>query len=98
MTEDRAIAGDLLISAIQTADVESFHACLDQVAREERYLALTRAPALKETHRFIEHNLLHKHIIEGRKRAGLYLGGAYHDTTQMGLLIPERSSASDVRC
>lgn len=175
-------AGDIQIAPIQAGDAESFHACLDLVAREERYLAFTRAPALEQTRDFIEHNLLHKHIqlvardgsrvigwcdilpgwqsglqhcgvlgvgllpayrgrgigrrlltqalhlartqglyrielearsdnhaalalyeklgfsIEGRKRAGLYLGDAYHDTTQMGLLIPERSSASDAHC
>lgn len=162
---------NLSITPISLALAESFHACLDNVARENRYLAFTEAPPLEQTLCFVEQQLrtdqvqlvvlddrrvvgwcditcgwqpalrhcgvlgmgllpayrgrglgfallgtaleqarrkgLHrveleargdnqaalalyrKHgfVQEGRKRAGLYLDGAYHDTVLMGLLL-----------
>ena len=44
----------LEIREIRSADVEGFHACLDEVAREKAYLALEQAPPLAETRTFVE--------------------------------------------
>lgn len=37
--------------------VEGFHACLDYVARERKYLSFTEAPPLENIRRFIDDNL-----------------------------------------
>jgi RimJ/RimL family protein N-acetyltransferase len=45
------------IRPITLADAEAFHAVLDSVARERRYLRLTSAPPLERSHSFIASNL-----------------------------------------
>lgn len=45
------------ISYIAEADIESFHACLDAVAREKRYLALHEAPPLESVRSFVRVNI-----------------------------------------
>jgi RimJ/RimL family protein N-acetyltransferase len=49
--------GEIVIRALRADDVESFHGALDRVARERRFLALTQAPPLDETRRFVEASL-----------------------------------------
>lgn len=43
----------VVIGPIQMAHVKSFHACLDVVAREKRYLAMTSAPSLEQVENFM---------------------------------------------
>lgn len=45
------------IGYITDADVESFHACLDIVAREKRFLALQEAPPLEVVRSFVLANI-----------------------------------------
>lgn len=45
------------VAPITLDDVPSFHACLDAVARERRFLALTEAPPLEATTAFVAANL-----------------------------------------
>ena len=45
------------IAYITEADVVSLHACLDAVARENRYLALTKAPPLTRSREFVLQNI-----------------------------------------
>ena len=47
----------ITIAPITVADVESFRACLDKVAREERFLALLEAPPLENMRQFIVTNM-----------------------------------------
>lgn len=48
------IAGmDIVIAPIREAHAESFHACLDVVAREKRYLAQVQAPPLEKVRDFV---------------------------------------------
>jgi putative acetyltransferase len=42
-----------VIRQIQAADAEAFHACLDAVARERRYLAQVEAPPLEKVRGFV---------------------------------------------
>lgn len=44
---------DIAIRQIQLDDAESFHACLDAVARERRYLAQVQAPPLEKLRAFV---------------------------------------------
>ncbi len=46
-----------IIRPITMDDAEGFHAALDSVARELRYLRLTAAPPVERTHSFIASNL-----------------------------------------
>ena len=50
------------IAPIAREHIESFHRCLDTVARERRYLALVEAPPLEETRKFVESNIANSHI------------------------------------
>lgn len=43
----------VVIGPIQMAHVENFRACLDVVAREKRYLAMTSAPPLEQVENFV---------------------------------------------
>lgn len=45
------------IAPISLADVDSFHACLDAVAKEKRFLALLEAPPLERVRGFVAENL-----------------------------------------
>jgi len=45
------------ISYITESDIESFHACLDAVAREKKYLALHEAPPLESVRGFVQSNI-----------------------------------------
>ena len=45
------------IAYVTEADVVSLHACLDAVARENRYLALTEAPPLARSREFVLQNI-----------------------------------------
>lgn len=56
----RVILGSIEVTPISIADVESFHACLDAVAREQRYLALMEAPPLRELESFVAQNMAHQ--------------------------------------
>ena len=47
----------IAIAPIAACDVESFRACLDAVAREERYLALLEAPPLENMRQFVVTNM-----------------------------------------
>ncbi|MEO7338400.1 MAG: GNAT family N-acetyltransferase [Caldimonas sp.] len=47
----------LQLSPISVDDAESFHACLDVVAREGNYLALLEAPALEQVKTFVAANI-----------------------------------------
>jgi DNA-binding MarR family transcriptional regulator len=45
------------IVPITEEHVDSYHACLDAVATERRYLALLHAPAIEATRAFVQHNI-----------------------------------------
>lgn len=45
------------IRAIAPEDAEGFHACLDLVAREGKYLALLEAPPLEDVRLFVRSNV-----------------------------------------
>jgi ribosomal protein S18 acetylase RimI-like enzyme len=45
------------IIPIEEAHADSFHACLDYVAREKRYLAFQEAPPLESTRKFVRENV-----------------------------------------
>ncbi len=45
------------IVAISESHVEGFHAALDRVAREKRYLALLEAPPMEDTRKFVLENI-----------------------------------------
>jgi ribosomal protein S18 acetylase RimI-like enzyme len=45
------------IAYVAEADVETLHACLDAVARENRYLALAEAPPLARSREFVLQNI-----------------------------------------
>ena len=45
------------ITRISEEHVESFHRCLDSVARERRYLGLVKAPPLESTRDFVLSNI-----------------------------------------
>lgn len=47
-------AGDVQVRESKAADLESFRACLDAVARERRWLTLLEAPPLDEVRWFTE--------------------------------------------
>ncbi len=48
---------DIQILPIDEEHIESFHACLDSVARERLYLAFVQAPPLASTREFVLSNL-----------------------------------------
>lgn len=62
MLTDTNTGASVRIAPIQLADIDSFHACLDQVAREARFLAFTEAPCREQTLRFIAENLKQGHV------------------------------------
>jgi RimJ/RimL family protein N-acetyltransferase len=45
------------IRQIREADIESFHAAIDMVARERKYLALLQAPSLEQAGAFVRRNI-----------------------------------------
>ena len=45
------------IEPIQLVHVEQFHAVLDAVASERKYLPVFRAPSLEQMHTFVEHTI-----------------------------------------
>ena len=45
------------VRPITADDAASFHACLDVVAREERFLALLEAPSLERMQKFVADNI-----------------------------------------
>jgi RimJ/RimL family protein N-acetyltransferase len=47
----------VIIRPITTADVTGFHAALDVVARERKYLLMTEAPPLASTFAFVDANI-----------------------------------------
>ena len=55
--------------------VESFHAALDVVARERRYLALTEAPPLESTRAFVEDCIAKGHTLFVAVADGRVVGG-----------------------
>ena len=62
------------ITPIAISDVESFHACLDAVAREQEYLALTEAPPLEDVRGFVTSNVVSRVPQVVAKDAGLVVG------------------------
>jgi ribosomal protein S18 acetylase RimI-like enzyme len=50
------------IVPITEEHVDSYHACLDAIARERRYLALLQAPAIEATRAFVRHNIANGEI------------------------------------
>jgi len=48
---------DYKVVPIAEEHIESFHAALDRVARERKYLALLEAPPLEKTRAFIRNNI-----------------------------------------
>lgn len=52
-----ARAGNVRILAIAEEHIESFHKCLDSVARERLYLAFVQAPSLSSTREFVLSNI-----------------------------------------
>jgi ribosomal protein S18 acetylase RimI-like enzyme len=47
----------ILIRQIQQADAHGFHACLDAVAKERRYLAQVEAPSFDKVQSFVQENV-----------------------------------------
>lgn len=48
---------EVSIDPIAACDADSFHACLDRVARERLFLALLQAPPLEKVREFVRENL-----------------------------------------
>lgn len=48
---------NVVIESIRPVDAESFHACLDAVSRERRFLALLEAPSLDDVRAFVAQNI-----------------------------------------
>jgi RimJ/RimL family protein N-acetyltransferase len=46
-----------IIASIREEHIEGYHAALDVVAREHRYLALLEAPPVEASRRFVNHNI-----------------------------------------
>jgi len=53
----RSAPTSIRVAPIAEADAGSFHACLDAVARERRFLALLEAPPLASTRGFVADNV-----------------------------------------
>ncbi len=53
-------AGDVQVVPISEEYIESFHKCLDSVARERRYLGFVKAPSLESTREFVLSNISKK--------------------------------------
>jgi len=63
------------IVPIASRHIDGFHAALDAVAREGEYLALTAAPAIESTRRWVEGNIergipLYVALAEGKRVVG----------------------------
>lgn len=71
---DAARWGDIEIAEIAASDAESFQACLDAVAREQRYLALTSAPPLDDVRSFVTQNVANRVPQVVAKHAGVVVG------------------------
>ena len=74
----------------------SFHACLDAVAREKRYLAQVEALPLERVAAFVKDSVKNNaaqyvalvgFVHEGRKRKRMWFDGVYFDALAMGLLF-----------
>lgn len=85
------------ITPIEIADVESFRACLDEVAREGRFLALLGAPPIEHLRDFVSENVAKRVPQVVAKDGGVVVGWCdispgWHDTLRhcgslgMGLL------------
>jgi ribosomal protein S18 acetylase RimI-like enzyme len=48
----------IVVAPISVANAESFHACLDVVAREKRYLAQTKAMPLEKVQEFVRASVI----------------------------------------
>lgn len=48
---------EIQIKPISIEDVEGFHACLDAVSRERKYLGLTEAPPLERTREWLKEGI-----------------------------------------
>ncbi|GAF90416.1 unnamed protein product [marine sediment metagenome] len=53
----KKLMSDIKIENIIEAYIESYHRCLDSVARERKHLAFVEAPTLESTRRFILSNI-----------------------------------------
>jgi len=53
-------SGDVQLIPISEENIESFHKCLDSVARERRYLGFVEAPPLESTRKFVLSNISNK--------------------------------------
>ena len=51
---------DIRIIPISEEHIESFHRCLDSVARERRYIGLVKAPPIESTREFVLSNIRNK--------------------------------------
>ena len=96
------------ITRISEENVESFHLCLDSVARERRYLGLVKAPPLESTRDFVLSNI-HNNIpqyvaVEGNKVVGWCdivpnksEGFTHYGTLGMGVLRDYRGKGIGTR-
>ena len=48
---------NVFIQSIDESHIESFHRCLDSVARERQFLIIVEAPALESTREFVLKNV-----------------------------------------
>ena len=84
---------DWVIEPIAGAHIAGFHAALDRVARERRYLALLEAPPLERTAEFVRGNIAGGNPqyvavgfkVEGVKRDALRLDDGRFDLVVMAL-------------
>ena len=92
-----ARAPDLLLRAFETRDLESFLRCLDVVARERRYLAMTEGPTREQADAFLAdaraRGMVQEVAISGDEVVGWcdvirkpYPGFEHSGTLGMGLL------------
>ena len=84
---------DVLICPIAEEYIEGFHRCLDNVARERRYLGFLQAPPLESTRGFVLSNpAIHLYkkfgfTIEGTRKRARKLDGIYDDIVEMVLFF-----------
>jgi GNAT superfamily N-acetyltransferase len=82
----------ILTRPISQEDIESFHACLDSIARERKYLGFTSAPSLEETRTSLiedmERDVIRLVAIDGSKIVGWcqIKSGKWEGYTHMGWL------------
>ena len=92
-----ATSDGVTVRRAEADDVPSFHACLDSVARERRWLAMVEAPPLEQVRAFVEsgrkHGLIQFVALEAARVVGWCdispnpLEGFHHGgTLGMGLL------------